>query len=74
MIRGYFLAFGEDVAATQVALVDGGPRGSCRSPSACRLGRELHSEELGLLSDDAPHPAVTERQAVAPLVLLAWRA
>lgn len=39
-----------------------------------RLGRELHSEELGLLSDDAPHPAVTERQAVAPLVLLAWRA
>lgn len=204
MIRGYFLAFGEDVAATQVALVDGRPRGSCRSPPACRcadrarsasrtwwtgasghdcgllgldlayfsllllssrssleveaapeldgsfdlltlallarlllsllpvalllrvallevglagvlllelvtdcalpplllrltgsehglvtllgvvldrddlfqvdrLGRELHSEELGLLSDDAPHPAVMERQAVAPLVLLARR-
>jgi len=31
MIRCYFLAFGEDVAATQVALVDRGPRGSCRS-------------------------------------------
>ena len=149
MIRGYFLAFGEEVAPTQVALVDGGPRGSCRSPSACRcadrarsdsrtwvdgrqrsrrlllrvalldfaayvlflelashcaltlllllltsselvlgslhgvvldrgdlfqvdrLGRELHSEELALLSDDAQHPAVTERQAVAALVLLA---
>jgi hypothetical protein len=61
------------LTGSEHGLVSSRPRS--RRPISGRPARaRLHSEELGLLSDDAPHPAVTERQAVAPLVLLAWRA